>query len=380
MTNIVNLKHIDNNSMKQIIQFFQEQEKLGVSVWKKNTNYTLADGRSFIFKNDVFKRERKAGHNGVRYELISNKKPLGEGGFGTVIKIKGTVALEDEGIRYKKQGKDGKRRVVKIQNHTLLKNPLADLQREYLMSARATHLSIKNPTVMHSSANTETSYTAMRLLPGRELFDFIVENKLTTQQRLQLTQALLYALKEQVTSKGMVHRDIKPENIMVHLGPPLQVNIIDYGLTMDMNQSDGKIYCTPGYYAPEISKNPLSVNATTDVFSMARVIALLWGVSFLTYDKRYNYLYERATPEKMLENIFSNAKGLDLELKNIIQTTLIGMLHPNPQERFTIDLAIENLCGQIEKRRNAALTHTFFVDKEPKNNVNSSFANANFKA
>ncbi|KTD20247.1 Uncharacterised protein [Legionella lansingensis] len=106
----INLKNVDQENVKKLLQFFDSQENLGIRVWKKDQVYTFDDGTKFTFKNDVFQRDRKDGHEGVRYEAISNKAPLGEGAFGQVKRIKGTITLdlEQEVIKFKKQKKMAK--------------------------------------------------------------------------------------------------------------------------------------------------------------------------------------------------------------------------------------------------------------------------------
>ena len=335
----INLKNIDQQNTKKLLQFFESQAQLNIKVWKKDGIYTFADGTKFTFKNDIFQRERKEGHDGVRYEVISNKTPLGEGGFGKVIEIKRTLALDQdkEEIRLKKQGKNGRRRAVKIQVHNDT-NSSTDLQKRFEFSKRATHLAIKQPTLVDANLPSETSYTTMARLPGRELFDIINEDDngtrlLSTDERIELTKALLRALKSQVCERGLIHRDIKPENIMVDLGSQIVANIIDYDSSTD--KPDGDIQGTPGYYAPEITSDPMSTSDKSDVYSMARVIALIWRVDFGTYDEPYNP--DLLTPEDMLVGIFSDINDLREEEKQCIETLLLGMLKHNLTERLSID-------------------------------------------
>lgn len=340
----INPKNIDEENTRKLLQFFDFQAQLDIKLWKKNRIYTFMDGTNFTLKNDVFQRERKEGHEGVRYEVISNKAPLGEGGFGKVIDIKGTLALdhEEEEIRFKKYGKNNQRRVVKIQAHNELTNSSSELQKRFEFSKRATHLAIKKPTLIDTNLLSETSYITMAKIAGRELFDIIAEDEngtriLSTDERIELTNALLKALKEQVSDSGLIHRDIKPENIIVDLNIPIVANIIDYDESTDT--PDGNVVATPGYYAPEITSAPMTTSAKSDVYSMARVIALIWRVDFETYAEPYNP--EDYFPEDMLVGIFTDINDLREEEKQCIETLLLGMLENEPNTRLSIDEAID---------------------------------------
>jgi serine/threonine protein kinase len=354
----INLKNISPEHVKKVLEFFNSQEQSGIQAWEKGISYAFEDGTEFFFKNDVFQRARKAGHDGVRYEAISNKKLLGEGGFGTVRRIKGTVSLDvaEEAIHFKKHGTGGKRRVVKVQHHSEETNPLSHYQNGFTFAKRAVHLAIKEPTVIDNYWNSQTSYTVMNEIAGRELFDIRADDYegidvLSTEERIDLTKALLLALKEQVTEQGLVHRDIKPENIMVDLGPPIGVKIIDYDMSMET--PDGQSVGTEGYYAPELVTDPMSTSAKSDVYSMARVIALIWRVDLATYIENENLPYtpHLFCPEDTLFDIFNGINDLSEDEKRCIERTLTGMLETDPNQRFSIDEAIESfvILGTAEE-------------------------------
>ncbi|MCL9687995.1 protein kinase family protein, partial [Legionella sp. EUR-108] len=316
----INLKRVNDNQVKQLLEFFDSQAILGIKSWAKDVIYTFADGTEFHFKHDVFQRARKVTHEGVRYEVISNKALLGEGGFGKIRRVKGTVALdaEQELIQFKQQGSDGKRRVVKVQEHSKYSNPLEDYTRGLEFAKRAGHLAIKEPTVVdNATIMTQTSYTVMDQINGRDLFDVINDDLqgldvLSTQERIELARALLWALKEQVTDRGIIHRDIKPENIMVDLGPPISVTIIDYDLSIDT--PDGQFAGTEGFFAPECLNNPMEVSPKSDNFSLGRVLEELG---------------------------MCDIPDLDETNKLSIQKIVAGMLEEDPNQRLSIDETIE---------------------------------------
>lgn len=211
-------------------------------------------------------------------------------------------------------------------------------QNYWHFSRRAPHLAIKSPTLMES-----TSYTVMRKLPGRELYDIISEvrrGQLSIQNRIDLSKALLQALKKQVTDKGLVHKDIKVENILVNLGPPMHVNIIDYAFAIERGTSDGKACGTRSYIAPEIVQHPNMISSPkSDVYSLGRVIALLWNVDLTTYNLEYYNPYVLFSNQ--LKALFSKITGLEDIEKLTIRNTLTGMLSNNPVTRSSLDDAIK---------------------------------------
>ncbi|MBA3537702.1 MAG: protein kinase [Tatlockia sp.] len=359
MTLEINFKTIDTETSKKIHHFILEQAKTGVKIWSTQEIYSLEDGTEFKFKNNLFQRKRKNGKEGVRYELVSNKEKLGEGGYGEVRKIKRTLALDKNGIHSKKEGKNGQRRAVKKQEHSK-RNSLSALQNEYELTERADQLHIKEPTLSDDSKNA-TSYTVMMLAPGKEIFDIINEDRLktevlTTKQRLDLSVALLRAVKERLTSREIIHRDLKPDNIFVKLDElPIKITILDYGLAMDVNKLAEKTRGSPCYLAPELLEDPLNASYKADVFSIARIITLVWGASNDTYDST---LFEDSsdafalTTTQRLENLFSGINDIGFGLQTLIVSTLQEMLETDPEYRSSIDEAIDLFSSfEIEEQK-----------------------------
>ncbi|MBA2710306.1 MAG: protein kinase [Tatlockia sp.] len=342
----INFKKLDVATSKILRQFFLEQMNLGLKFWSKDDRHFLKDGTEIRFKNDLIARESKMGKEGLRYESISNKKPLGEGGYASVRKIKHTVTLGENEILPKKYGKNARRRVVKIQEHSQ-RNNLIHLQNEFNLTSRAEHLHIKVPTKASELEDT-TSFTVMKLAPGKEAYDIINEDRnktpLTTRQRFEISLALLQAVQEQVTSKGIIHRDLKPDNIFIDLGMPIQVNIIDYGLAMDENEIEEKTRGTTTFLAPELLDDPLSASFKADVFSAARILFLIWGGLNDTYDQELyadcSDVYDLTLTQRM-ENLFEGIKDLSYGGQALISSNLMEMLESQPEYRCSLEDAIE---------------------------------------
>ena len=338
MPRIINLKAIEKADIRPLFQFFESQAAMGITMWHKNQTYILNNGMEFSFKNDVFQRARNSKPAEVRYEVISNKPSLGQGGFGEVKFIKGTLALDEKEVRFKKVGKDEKKRVVKIQKHHPIHSPLMLPELEYKYGSRAPHCAIKQPVVVITPGPTYASYLAMRRHPGTELFNIIIDGTLTTPERIALSKGLLQALKMQVTDINLIHRDIKPENIIVHMGPPMNIRIIDYASCRERSESD-KAYGTPSYTAPENFYTGIKqIGYNSDIYSMGRVIALIWNVNFALYEDPSMHIHH--TPEQKLGGLFYRITDLHPTVKERIKTTLMGMLSNDPTTRLSLDDAI----------------------------------------
>ncbi|WP_419419183.1 protein kinase domain-containing protein [Legionella sp. D16C41] len=328
------MKNLTALETKNLINFFKSQTK--TNVWEKGKLYTLNDKTSILFNYNVVRHKTKNGRD-VRYEFISPHL-VGEGSMGSVFDIQATLAIKKDKLHFKQYGYNGKSRVVKIQHHNY-KRPLLTAITEYRLSQQANHLAIKEPVF-----NDNISYTVMEKLKGSELYNLIFDDihqkrVLTLNERVELTYALLNALKTQVTDKNILHRDIKLENIFVDLTYPIKITIFDYGLSTSINNPDNKAVGTPGYAAPEIYEHGKQTPAL-DIFSMGQVLTLIWHADTGIFAKPCD-LYYKAKNIK-LDGIFADIDGLDAQSKQIITTLLTNMLKAESQERITIDTAISS--------------------------------------
>lgn len=121
-------------------------------------------------------------------------------------------------------------------------------------------------------------YFVMKYIQGRTLRDLIFQLK--TGQKAAHTQFPFHRRAEviiqllrilcAVHQQGIVHRDIKPENILI--GPSAEVMLIDWGIALDCNRSDGVgDFCgTPYYMSPEqVERKP--IDARSDLYSLSCV-------------------------------------------------------------------------------------------------------------
>ena len=329
--------HLKADEAAKLFEFFEAQSKLGIKVWHMGVTYNWG-GSQFDFDYEIFQRKRKNGRDGYRYELISKQK-LGKGNFGDVYAVESTLAITPETFSFKSQGSHGRTRVVKIQKHDL-EHPVDTLKKEYELTELAGHLAIKQPTI-----DGETSYTTMKKIKGRELAAIIEDDvngtkRLTLQERIDLTKALLRALKNQVTDKGIIHRDIKEQNIMVDMDQPITVNVLDFGLSALERKPDGKWPGTPIYFPNEVFWQKGVPSTKIDVFAIARVLTLLWHVDPLSYDPATIEECEKLSRKVNLSSLFRDLAGLSVRNAVLIGSTLEAMLLPEPAQRLSLDEAI----------------------------------------
>ncbi|MDP1604149.1 MAG: protein kinase [Legionella sp.] len=331
----ITLTSMSSEETTKLFEFLQNQPPEN-KFWKAGKTYYFGEGNTseITLSHDLLWRKRKGTKQGLRYEIITPQK-LGDGSAGEIYQIAATLALDTETIQFKQ----AKSRVVKIQYHDDEKFTLDMLQNEYQSADKVGHLAIKEPTVM---AISDISYTVMKKIKGIELFDIFKNDiLLLPEQRLQLSKALLLALK-QITDSGIIHRDIKPENILVDLTDPITVTIIDFGFGIPADSDDSRRCGTLNYAPPEVYEDTVVWSTKSDVFSMARVLGALWGddLTYYTYsDINDVMLYaSNVNYDSLFKDISSHS--LNSTNRNIIRTTLTNMSQADINNRISIDEAI----------------------------------------
>jgi serine/threonine-protein kinase LegK1 len=350
---LINLTNMPSKETEKLFEFLQNQREER-TFWAANTRYNFGESEISL-SHDLVWRKRKGTKEGHRYEIIT-PDIIGQGAAGAVYRIAATLALDTRTIHFKQ----AKARVVKIQRHNA-NFTLDMLQTEYHSSERVQQLAVKEPTVIPDSS---TSYTVMKKIKGRDLFDIIEEDSpshtfLSLKQRLDLTKALLHALK-QVSDANIVHRDIKPENILVDLTEPITVTIIDFGFSIPADKSDNKNCGTPNYAPPEAYTTEPVWSPKSDVFSMARILGMIWRDDLTYYTYGDIPSAQSYASRVKYDSLF---RGISLEAahQNIIRTTLADMSKAEMESRLSIDDAIK----AFEKVR---LPHEYSKKSPVKNN------------
>ncbi len=202
---------------------------------------------------------------------------IGEGGFGLVF-----VAEQTEPVRRKvalkiiKPGMDTREIIARF-----------EAERQALALMDHPHIA----KVLDAGA-TESGrpFFVMELVKGIPITEYCDQQRLTTNERLELFQSVCHAV-QHAHAKGIIHRDLKPSNILVapHDGIPV-VKVIDFGVAKAIGQqlTEKTIYTrftqmigTPLYMSPEQAEiNALDIDIRADIYSLGVLLyELLTGTT-----------------------------------------------------------------------------------------------------
>jgi len=197
-----------------------------------------------------------------RYKLLQQ---IGEGGCGTVF-----MAEQEEPVRRRVALK-----VIKLGMDT--KSVVARFEAERQALALMDHPNIAK--VLDAGAtDSGRPFFVMELVRGIPITRYCDENKLDTQQRLDLFIRVCHAI-QHAHQKGIIHRDIKPSNILVtlHDGVPVP-KVIDFGIA---KATEGRLtnqtlftafeqfIGTPAYMSPEQAEmSGLDIDTRSDIYAL----------------------------------------------------------------------------------------------------------------
>jgi serine/threonine protein kinase len=196
------------------------------------------------------------------YKLLQK---IGEGGCGIVY-----MAEQEKAVRRRVALK-----VIKLGMDT--KSVIARFEAERQALAMMDHPNIAR--VLDAGA-TETGrpYFVMELVYGVKITEYCDQNRLGTEQRLELFIQICHAI-QHAHQKGIIHRDIKPSNILVtmHDGIPVP-KVIDFGIAKATEErlTDKTLFTayaqfigTPAYMSPEqVELSGLDVDTRSDIYSL----------------------------------------------------------------------------------------------------------------
>jgi len=198
-----------------------------------------------------------------RYKILQK---IGEGGCGIVY-----MAEQQAPVRRRVALK-----VIKLGMDT--KEVIARFDAERQALAMMDHTNIAK-ALDAGSTETGRPYFVMELVKGVRITDYCDQNRLTTQERLDLFLQVCRAI-QHAHQKGIIHRDIKPSNILVslHDGVPVP-KVIDFGIakaTTGQYLTNKTLYTTveqfigtPAYMSPEQAEmSRLDIDTRTDIYSL----------------------------------------------------------------------------------------------------------------
>ena len=302
------------------------------------------------FTRDILIRKKTA--DIWHYDVIDDKH-CGEGKAGSAYKIIAVLRrklgfLSSELIPYEKQ-----KRVYKIQKNAALK--------EFELMKRCPHLMARFlipgiPTLI-----------SMRKFDGILLDEALNEERskkpYTHSQRYRLTISLLRALKKQMHDNLICHCDIKPDNIFLDAKTG-EVFIFDLGAShLVTDDSDHRSRGNALYTAPEDFVSAITGNLVTasefryltgmesqctvksDIYSMARVIGLIWRDSDPAFFNA-NANHTQLMTSRILNgwradfNLFRELNSVSVDEKNKIESQLRLMTSIKPGDRPELNACI----------------------------------------
>ena len=145
---------------------------------------------------------------------------------------------------------------------------------EVKITARLDHPHIL--TLIDSGSAGGLLYYVLPFVRGESLRDLMNrEQQLGLEQAIAITKQVGSAL-DYAHRKGIVHRDIKPENILLQEGEAM---LADFGIALAVQESGGNRLTetglslgTPHYMSPEQATGDRSVDARSDLYSLAAVL------------------------------------------------------------------------------------------------------------
>ena len=243
------------------------------------------------------------------------KKTLGKGTFA---KVKLAIQLPKK-----------KKVAIKIIEKRILQeeDDIIRLKREFEMLTKFNNPNIISVTEIFESDSAY--FTVMEFCEGGELFNYIVENKVLSEEKAAFFYYQLINGLEYIHSLGIVHRDLKPENLLLTSEHILK--IIDFGLSNYYTKNNKQLLETPCgspcYASPEMLSGEGYDGFKIDIWATGIILfAMLCG--YLPFDhKDNNKLFK-----KILECKINYPKNLSSDSKDLIKKILV----PNPRRRISI--------------------------------------------
>jgi len=206
--------------------------------------------------------------------------------------------------------------------------------------------------VLEAGQHENIAYLVMELVNGTSLGTILNDTGLLAPavvQRLGVGISLGIAA---IHAKGILHRDIKPDNILV--GADQKPKVADLGLAKQIDDpalqrltATGIMVGTPLYLSPEAIRDPQSIDAKSDIYSLgATLYQMLVGKPPFTgatpFDVMRGHLDLKPTPIRLLRP----------EVPIALAETVAWCLAKNPRHRPTaLELADVLAQGARPKRR-----------------------------
>lgn len=234
----------------------------------------------------VYRRhcESRQNRGEVRYDIVEESEKAFSHLAGSptrIYRVKGTLKQAKNTLVLSTK----KDRLAKVVGHPYVReSDYAEMRNEafneVLFTNQVGDVHMKKPSTLNYGLGSDLiTYSTMRRIEGREVFDHIADDRsgrerLSTEERINLTLACLRALKH-VHDKKIIHRDIKLENIIYDKAKNI-ATVIDYELSKDIDSNDNSYLGTRGYIPKEICKEEVA-DKKSDVYSLGIAMSIIWG-------------------------------------------------------------------------------------------------------
>jgi eukaryotic-like serine/threonine-protein kinase len=224
-------------------------------------------------------------------------------------------------------------------------------QREIRTAARLQHPHVL--TVLDSGAVGERLWFTMPFVEGESLRDRIRrERQLPVEEAVRIAREAAQAL-QYAHDQGIIHRDIKPENLL--LTRDGNTLVADFGIARALGVAGdeqltetGLVVGTPAYMSPEQAAGDKSLDARTDVYSLAAVL-----YEMLAGQPPYVAATTQALIMKRLTDPPPSARAVRPNVPEAVDHAIRKALAPVPADRFGSAAELGRELAEAQGRRDA---------------------------
>ncbi len=349
--------------------------------------FTFSEDQTVVItnNNDNYKRfsavTALCGYNTYLYQIGDRK--LGEGAYGEVYDSPGKLEHAKDGkqmvyVSYLSKREEADRaarkgKVIKVQkqpsdetdreriarqedfvaeNILLRESPET---RQYLPTKKGTY----QKKGMIGKTREKIGAAVQEKVSGKNL-SAVLKEKMSAQDRYELTIAILQAMKE-FHGLGKIHRDIKPDNIIVDMSKrPFKAKVIDWGMATDNTKTTFQIVGTTGWMAPEMwvankyggDFNAAKADAGNDNFAIGLILRKLWDDSTIS-EREDLRIGGKSLSEPLIKDVASIEWLLGLSIKKPdLSPKVTNGLQPEQIEKLNTIMDGMTLTD-VEKRMSA---------------------------
>jgi TolB-like protein/Flp pilus assembly protein TadD len=208
---------------------------------------------------------------------------------------------------------------------------------------------------------TSLLYYVMPYVRGESLRHRLArERQLPVDEAIRLTRQVAAAL-DHAHALGLIHRDIKPENILLHEGEAM---VADFGIALadgavgERLTATGLMVGTPEYMSPEQAAGERTLDARSDVYSLACVLYEL-----LAGEQPYTGASAQLVIAKRFTDPVPRVRRLRPTVPAVVEQALLRALARVPADRFASAGAFaEALTADLPERRPASVAVLPFLN------------------